>query len=71
MFQFRLSAKIEISLSQFFEFTLIIIQIPGEVVSDKAGGYTQAVKSDLTGDGSLILDEIQGFQLDIIPQCRI
>ena len=61
MFQFRLSAKIEISLSQFVEFTLIIIQIPGEVVSDKAGGYTQAVKSDLTGDGSLILDEIQGF----------
>jgi hypothetical protein len=30
-------------------------------MSDKAGGFTQRVNSDLTGDGSLILDEIQGF----------
>jgi hypothetical protein len=45
MFQFRLSAEIEISLSQFVEFTLILIQS----------------QTDLTGDGSLILDEIQGF----------
>jgi len=61
MFQFRLSAEIEISLSQFVEFTLILIQIAGEMVSAKAGGFPQGVKSDLTGDGSLILDEIQGF----------
>jgi hypothetical protein len=31
------------------------------MVSDKAGGFTQRVKSDFAGNGSLILDEFQGF----------
>lgn len=57
MFQFRLSAEMDISLSQFVEFTFILIQNPGEIVSDKAGGFTQCLKSDRTADGPLILDE--------------